>query len=101
MDISEFFFQIWIGQLIFHRFSNRITEKDDSLFKDLRGNFAITSPTNPGQKIGSIEIEILNRFDVQISRIVKLAEEKFQSGELTSPIEEFVANQALGHNRGA
>lgn len=48
----------------------RLTEKSESVFKDLKGTFSIIG-SEKQQKIGSIDIEIKNWFDPEISWIVK------------------------------
>ncbi|EAR88555.2 hypothetical protein TTHERM_00185290 (macronuclear) [Tetrahymena thermophila SB210] len=71
-----------------------ITEHTESLFKNLKGNFAIVSPKNPNQKIGSIELEISNIFDTDISKFVKKAEAKYNQAEF-KVIEDCVIQQIL------
>ncbi|KAL4469472.1 hypothetical protein ABPG74_004725 [Tetrahymena malaccensis] len=71
-----------------------ITEHTESLFKNLKGNFAIVSPKNPNQKIGSIELEISNSFDTDISKFVKKAEAKYNHAEF-KVLEDYVIQQIL------
>ncbi|KAL4487873.1 hypothetical protein ABPG72_022733 [Tetrahymena utriculariae] len=71
-----------------------ITEHTESLFKNLKGNFAIVSPKNPNQKIGSIELEICNIFDTDISKFVKKAEAKYNQAEFKA-FEDYVIQQIL------